>query len=950
MREFNLRGRFVGKRHVLASLFLLILVSVLMSTFSTSNVHAWSNGGYSAEPSSPDYGTHDWIAQHALDWLPTEEKQYISDNLAAYLYGTELPDNGEPLDGIGDFGLHHIYYNSLEVMIDDASAVRASTEYNDTLNFLKAEDYVDAAKNAGIMSHYIVDMAVFGHVMGANTEWGAESQAHHSDYEDYVNAQTSNYSGGEFDSYLAFDGSVTVISAYDAAKNLAYDTTFDVNGDLNCTWMNQNYNWSNPIFKNRAGESLNLAVNYLIDVLHTLFLDSTGLPTEAFIDVPYHRQLTNYYCGPASLEMVFDYFGPDISQHEIAEVSRTADYGGTFQSDLVRAAHFSNLSTSDGMAMVANITGYTARKLGYAACEYYGMTITELRSVIVAGYPIIVMTPHHFRVAVGYDGNHIIFQDSYQGPLTIMTYNAFDSQWDWSGHSALLVCPWTVKVSFPTSIFLGDIFNVTATISYPLPPPFPTYLSYPASMTTAMVTLPDGLVLVSGETLKKVVGTGYLTPGSSESVTWTVRATSLGDFDISVEAEGRVTISYFPSDYEDRIGGFGQNTVHVVLGPDDVPPITSPNYDGLWHNADFEITLSAVDNAYGQVETYYRINDGAVQNVSIHGQPRFTVEGANNKLEYWSVDLASNVENHHTLTGIKLDKTAPIGSITVNQGETYATTTTITLSLSAEDLMSGVSEMRFSNDNNTYTTWQTYDTSKLWTLENGDGMKTVYVQYKDKAGSISSYSHSIILDTKKPTANAGADQTIIEDTTVAFDASTSFDENGISTYTWTFLDVTMRTLIGEKPTYIFSTPGVYPVTLNVSDAAGNWATDTVSITILDVTAPTAIAGNNQTVQANTPAAFDGCNSCDNAGLVSYEWHFGDGSTGNGMTATHTYSQPGTYTVILVVRDSAGNMDADTLTVTVLAATEALPMWAIGIVALVIAAITIGAIVIRKRKT
>jgi len=239
---------------------------------------AWSNGGYSADPSNPDYGTHDWIAQHALDWLPIEEKKYILDNLAAYLYGTELPDNGGAPDGIGDTAKHHIYYNSAEVMTDDAAAVRASTEYSNTLNLLKAEDYAKAAKNAGIMSHYIVDMAVFGHVMGSSTDWGNET--HHKDYEDYVNKRTSNYSA-EFNSYLSFDGSLTKISAYDAAKNLAYDTTFDVNGDLTCVWMDQNYDWNNPTFKNRAGESLNLAVNYLADVLHTLAVESTTEPAPA---------------------------------------------------------------------------------------------------------------------------------------------------------------------------------------------------------------------------------------------------------------------------------------------------------------------------------------------------------------------------------------------------------------------------------------------------------------------------------------------------------------------------------------------------------------------------------------------------------------------------------------------------------------------------------------------
>jgi len=243
-----------------------------MPLFVTSG-WAWSNGGYSDDPINPDYGTHDWIAQHALDWLPSNETQYILDNLAVYLYGTELPDNGQAPDGIGDAAAkHHIYYNSAGEMTDNSAAVRAATEYTRTLSFLKAKDYVSAAKNAGIMSHYIVDMGVFGHVMGSNTDWGDET--HHDDYEDHVNKKTSSCVCAEFNSYLSFDGNLTMLSAYDAAKNLAYDTTFDIDGNLTSVWMDQNYDWNNPTFKNRVGESLNLAVNYFADVLHTLAVES----------------------------------------------------------------------------------------------------------------------------------------------------------------------------------------------------------------------------------------------------------------------------------------------------------------------------------------------------------------------------------------------------------------------------------------------------------------------------------------------------------------------------------------------------------------------------------------------------------------------------------------------------------------------------------------------------
>lgn len=234
-------------------------------------VFGWSNGGYSDDPSNPKYGTHDWIAEHALDYLPSEEKQFILDNLAAYLYGTELPDNNQAPDGIGDTSKHHVYYFANGSLQEDDAAVRAEEEYEAAVAYVKAGDMVNAAKRLGVMSHYIVDVAVFAHVMGSKTDWGSENKTLHSSYENYVNTRTNSYND-EFNSFLSFDGELTEISAYNATLMLAYDTTFDVDGDLTCVWMNQNYDWSNPAFRNRCGESLNLAVNLLADVLHTFYI------------------------------------------------------------------------------------------------------------------------------------------------------------------------------------------------------------------------------------------------------------------------------------------------------------------------------------------------------------------------------------------------------------------------------------------------------------------------------------------------------------------------------------------------------------------------------------------------------------------------------------------------------------------------------------------------------
>ncbi|HIE32248.1 MAG TPA: hypothetical protein EYP67_07735 [Methanosarcinales archaeon] len=251
-------------------IYIIATVSAALISCGCAPVSAWSNGGYSSDSGDVSYGTHDWIAEHALDFLPANEKQYIDDNLNWYLYGTELPDNPRPEDGIGDTARHHVYFYQNGSLMDDVSAVRAQEIYNDTLALLKAGDRMNASKHAGIMTHYIADVAVFGHVMGAKTDWGAE--VHHSDYEGYVQRRTDGYVSEAFDPYIRFDGSLDEVTAYYATVLVANDTTFDADSEgRGCAWMDSHYNWSDPGFMDECGESLNLAVNAVADVLHALY-------------------------------------------------------------------------------------------------------------------------------------------------------------------------------------------------------------------------------------------------------------------------------------------------------------------------------------------------------------------------------------------------------------------------------------------------------------------------------------------------------------------------------------------------------------------------------------------------------------------------------------------------------------------------------------------------------
>jgi len=189
--------------------------------------------------------------------------------------------------------------------------------------------------------------------------------------------------------------------------------------------------------------------------------------------------------------------------------------------------------------------------------------------------------------------------------------------------------------------------------------------------------------------------------------------------------------------------------------------------------------------------------------------------------------------------------------------------------------------------------------------------------------AVATWQPVVLSDTTNPVADAGPDQTVTEDKRVTFDGSGSTDDVGIKNYVWTVTDLTTQTLTGINPSYVFANPGIYIVSLKVTDPAGNWDTDTVSITVTaangnhqDTTQPVANAGGDKLVVEDQVVNFDAGGSSDNVGIVKYEWKLGDETTGTGITVTHKYTEPGNYTVTLTVSDDAGNSNADSVSVIV----------------------------------
>ncbi len=109
----------------------------------------------------------------------------------------------------------------------------------------------------------------------------------------------------------------------------------------------------------------------------------------------------------------------------------------------------------------------------------------------------------------------------------------------------------------------------------------------------------------------------------------------------------------------------------------------------------------------------------------------------------------ANYEGEVLSATITVDTTKPTGTFSINTNSTYTNTPVVTLTLSASDNLSGVSQMMISNTSVfTGASWENYSATKQWTLPSGDGEKSVYVKFKDNAGNESLVvSDTVILKT-----------------------------------------------------------------------------------------------------------------------------------------------------------------------------------------------------------
>ena len=131
-----------------------------------------------------------------------------------------------------------------------------------------------------------------------------------------------------------------------------------------------------------------------------------------------------------------------------------------------------------------------------------------------------------------------------------------------------------------------------------------------------------------------------------------------------------------------------------------------------------------------------------------------------------------------------------------------------------------------------------------------------------------------VFDNILPVVVAGESKVIDQHDTVTFDGTATTDNVGIFRYVWSFFyNGSLVVLYGVEPEFTFDIVGMYDVTLNVTDLTGNWAKDSLTVTVLDVTPPSPNAGEDQLTEPGLKVVFDGRGSADNIATAGFIWKF-----------------------------------------------------------------------------
>ena len=135
--------------------------------------------------------------------------------------------------------------------------------------------------------------------------------------------------------------------------------------------------------------------------------------------------------------------------------------------------------------------------------------------------------------------------------------------------------------------------------------------------------------------------------------------------------------------------------------------------------------------------------------------------------------------------------------------------------------------------------------------------------------------------------------------TVQFESTTV---GQVENYTWTFEGGTPSTSTEANPIVVYNNPGIFSVSLEVSNASG---TDFISQNQIIEALPIPIPSFTTSSEGLTLSIANSSLYAD-----TYFWEFGDGNTSTEENPVHTYQADGNYTVSLTVENNCASFSVN----------------------------------------
>ena len=486
---------------------------------------------------------------------------------------------------------------------------------------------------------------------------------------------------------------------------------------------------------------------------------------------------------------------------------------------------------------------------------------------------------------------------------------------------------------------VGDVITATFTANETIQTPVVTFQSGSAAITNTSITYNN----TSGNTWTAAYTTH--TSDTSGAVTYSIAFTdSAGNAGVAVTSgSGSVTfdktvpvfssVSPLTNSYVNTTA-VGYTLSEAIASGTVIYTRTSGTVD---NNSPHTVNLTGSE-----------LNTG-IRSSAVLTNPPTLVNGTIYTIAFNSTDAAGNAATQVSVTGITFDTTVPTVSSFTMSDTALKVGDTSSVTLVFSEAVSGFSNADITVANGTLTTMSTTD-NITWTgtftpstnLEDTENVLTLATSYTDIAGNAgpSSTTANYTIDTLAPTISSitpswGAYLNAIEDNNagtitvvtvnVEDNQTVTVGLNG-SNYTNTVSSNSCTITISAAILQALTNSTSYTITGNVSDVAGNAATQVSTSFTVDTTSPTlssvSVASNNatntlakvgdvitatftanETIQTPVVTFQSGSAAITNTSIT---YNNTSGNTWTAAYTTHTSDTSGAVTYSIAFTDSVGN--------------------------------------------